>query len=85
LEYNQEIFKALDIFAFIDVGSVTFGEFDIHQIRTTTGVGLRLDIGNRTPIMVGWGIPLVKKDRHEGKWQKVFFSMGGQFYTTNGA
>ncbi len=79
LEYNQEIFKMLDIFAFFDVGSVTFGEFAINEIRPTTGIGVRLDIGNRTPIMVGWGIPLVKKDRHNGKWQKVFFSMGGQF------
>jgi outer membrane protein insertion porin family len=79
LEYNQEIFKMLDIFAFFDVGSVTFGEFDIDKIRYTTGIGARIDIGNRTPIMVGWGIPLVKKDRHDGKWQKVFFSMGGQF------
>ena len=79
LEYNQEIFRMLDIFTFVDVGSVTFGEFDMEKIRPTTGVGIRLDIGNRTPIMVGWGIPLVKKDRHDGKWQKVFFSMGGQF------
>jgi len=79
LEYNQEIFRMLDIFAFFDVGSVTFGEFDVTKIRPSTGVGIRIDIGNRTPIMVGWGIPLVKKDRHDGKWQKVFFSMGGQF------
>jgi outer membrane protein insertion porin family len=79
LEYNQEIFRMLDIFTFFDVGSVTFGEFDITKIRYTTGVGARIDIGNRTPIMVGWGIPLVKKDRNHRKWQKVFFSMGGQF------
>lgn len=79
LEYNQEIIRMLDIFAFFDVGSVTLGEFDLGQFRPTTGVGLRLDIGNRTPIMVGWGIPLVKKDRDDEKWQKVFFSMGGQF------
>jgi outer membrane protein insertion porin family len=79
LEYNQEIFKMLDVFAFFDVGSVNLGKFAINEIRPTTGIGVRIDIGNRTPIMVGWGIPLVKKDRHEGKWQKVFFSMGGQF------
>ena len=69
----------LDLFAFVDVGSVTFGEFDIDQVRPTVGVGVRIDIGNRTPIMVGTGIPLVKKDRTDEKWQKVFFSMGGQF------
>jgi outer membrane protein insertion porin family len=79
LEYNQEIFRVLDIFAFFDVGSLNFGEFDFEQFRPATGLGLRLDIGNRTPIMVGWGIPLVRQDRHDGKWQKVFFSMGGQF------
>ncbi len=79
LEYNQEIIRILDIFAFCDVGSVEFDAFAINHIRPTAGVGVRIDIGNRTPIMVGWGIPLVKKDRHNHKWQKVFFSMGGQF------
>lgn len=79
LEYNQEIFRMLDVFAFLDVGSLEFNEWTISHIRPATGVGIRLDIGNRTPIIVGYGIPLVKKDRHDGKWQKVFFSMGGQF------
>ena len=79
LEYNYELFRMLDLFAFVDVGSVTFGKVAINDIRPTTGVGIRLDIGNRTPIMVGWGIPLVREDRHNHKWQKVFFSMGGQF------
>lgn len=79
LEYNQEIFRMLDIFAFVDVGSVTSKEFTISKVRPTTGIGIRIDIGNRTPIMVGYGIPLVKKDRNDEKWQKVFFSMGGQF------
>lgn len=79
LEYNQEIFRMLDVFTFVDVGSVSFREFEVSKIRPTTGFGVRIDIGNRTPIIVGYGIPLVKKDRHDGKWQKVFFSMGGQF------
>lgn len=79
MEYNQEVISILDVFAFVDVGSVTFDSFAANHIRPTTGVGIRIDIGNRTPIMVGWGIPLVRKDRHDHKWQKVFFSMGGQF------
>jgi hypothetical protein len=34
--------------------------------------------------MVGFGIPLVEKDRHKdannvNRWQKFFFSMAGQF------
>ncbi len=79
LEYNQETIRILDLFAFVDVGSVTFDSFAANHIRPTTGVGVRVDIGRGAPIMVGWGIPLVKEDRHNGKWQKVFFSMGGQF------
>lgn len=78
-EYNQEIFRMLDVFAFVDVGSVEFAPFKIAQIRPTAGAGVRIDIGNRTPIIIGYGIPLVKKDRNSEKWQKVFFSMGGQF------
>lgn len=79
LEYNQETIRILDLFAFVDVGSVTFDAFAANHIRPTTGVGVRVDIGRGAPIMVGWGIPLVREDRHNGKWQKVFFSMGGQF------
>lgn len=79
LEYNQEVFRMLDVFAFFDVGSVSFDAFAANHIRPTTGLGIRIDLGNRAPIMVGWGIPLVQKDRHNHKWQKVFFSMGGQF------
>ena len=69
----------LDIFAFVDAGSLEFATFKLSHIRPSTGVGIRIDIGNRTPIVVGFGIPLAKKDRHDKKWQKVFFSMGGQF------
>lgn len=79
LELNQEILRMFDVFAFFDVGSVSFDAFAANHIRPTTGVGFRVDLGNRAPIMVGWGIPLVRKDRHNHKWQKVFFSMGGQF------
>ena len=79
LEYNYEVIRMLDLFAFFDVGSVSFDAFAANHIRPTTGIGGRIDLGNRAPIMVGWGIPLVEKDRHNHKWQRVFFSMGGQF------
>jgi outer membrane protein insertion porin family len=79
LEYNQEIVRILDAFAFVDVGSVSFNSFAVNHIRPTAGLGVRLDIGNQVPIMVGWGVPLVREDRHNHKWQKIFFSMGGQF------
>ncbi len=79
LEYNQVIFKMLDVFAFFDAGSLNFSEFTFHKARATTGGGLRFDIGNRTPIMIGWGHAFCHGDRAHGKTQKFFFSMGGQF------
>lgn len=93
LEYNHSLIRMLDVFTFLDVGCVEFDTFKLSQLRPSTGVGLRVDIGNRTPIILGYGYPLVKKDRidrkwvdadgthqkRESKWQKFFFSMGGQF------
>ncbi len=78
LEYNQEIFRMLDAFLFIDTGTVSKNQFDLHRFSATAGGGLRLDIGNRTPIMVGWGYIFKEKDREHRK-QPFFFSMGGTF------
>lgn len=79
LEYSYEIFSALDAFAFFDMGSISRQALAIRHWQPTMGLGARLDIGNRMPIMVGWGIPLKKRDRHSGNWDKFFFSMSGQF------
>ena len=89
LEYNQEIFRMLDLFTFVDVGSLNFDVFSFKNFRTTAGVGARLDIGNRLPIMVGWGYVFNEFDRngktfpdgteYPKKSQPWFFSMGGQF------
>lgn len=84
VEYNQEIFRMLDAFAFFDAGSVSASQLTVNQIRPTIGAGLRVDIGNKIPLMIGYGFPLVAEDRHStsttiNKWQKFFFSMAGQF------
>ncbi|MDP1608111.1 MAG: outer membrane protein assembly factor BamA [Chlamydiales bacterium] len=81
LEYNQEIIKILDAFIFYDIGSVTTKIFSAEKLRASVGGGLRLDIGNRTPIVVGWGYLLNSLDRKERnhKYQPFYFSMGGQF------
>jgi outer membrane protein insertion porin family len=77
-EYNQEIFRMLDVFAFCDVGSLSANILDLDKFRATAGGGLRIDLGNRAPIMIGWGYVFNDKDR-EDKKQPFFFSMGGQF------
>ncbi|MBN2480083.1 MAG: outer membrane protein assembly factor BamA [Parachlamydiales bacterium] len=79
IEYNQEIIRPLvDLFLFVDSGSVKFDEFKIGTLRTSVGAGLRLEIMNRVPITVGWGYPINPKKRSTDS-QSVFFYMGGQF------
>ena len=78
LEYNQEIFRMLDVFLFVDAGSLSAQVLTIDDFKATAGGGIRLDIGNRTPIMVGWGYAFDKHDRKH-RTQPFFFSMGGQF------
>jgi outer membrane protein insertion porin family len=81
LEYNQEVLKILDVFVFYDIGSITTKILSAEKMRASVGGGLRLDIGNRTPIVVGWGYLLNSLDRKERnhKYQPFYFSMGGQF------
>jgi len=78
VEYNQEIFRMLDVFLFVDAGSLSTQIFTINDFKATAGGGLRLDIGNRTPIMIGWGYVFSREDRKH-RAQPFFFSMGGQF------
>lgn len=76
-EYCQEIFKVLDAFAFFDAGSISFDRFSVARLRASYGVGIRLELMNRTPIMIGWGFPINPERKSDKK--KFFFSMGGQF------
>jgi outer membrane protein insertion porin family len=78
LEYNIELHRQLDFFLFLDSGSVSDQTFTVDHIRASTGAGVRVDMGNRVPIVIGWGYPLTKKHRSQDK-QPFFFSMGGQF------
>ncbi len=77
IEYAQEIFKQLDLFAFADAGSVRWGHFNLPKLRASCGVGARLEISYRMPITVGWGYAI--NPRYHDDRQPVFFSMGGQF------
>lgn len=77
LEYAQNIFKMLDAFVFFDAGSVSLSQFSVNTIRSSYGAGVRVDIGNRLPLMVGYGIPINPKYKEDE--QRFFFSMGGQF------
>lgn len=76
-EYLQEVFKFLDLFVFTDAGSVSLDRFTIDTLRLSYGVGARIEMLNRVPIIVGLGFPVNPDGTSEVK--KFFFSMGGQF------
>ena len=77
LEYLQEIFKILDAFVFADAGSVKLKTFEMAKYNMSWGFGIRLEVMNRMPIILGYGFPVNPADKKEV--QKFFFQMGGQF------
>lgn len=77
IEYNQTIFRMLDLFTFFDGGSVSTDRFNIPDFRTSWGFGARIEIGNRVPIMLGVGFPINPERKDDVK--NFFISMGGQF------
>jgi outer membrane protein insertion porin family len=77
IEYCQEIIRIFDIFIFADAGSISLQHFKFHRFNASYGAGVRLEIMNQMPLIIGYGVP-INADRPEDK-QKFFFSMGGQF------
>ncbi len=107
IEVLQKIIAPLDIFAFFDAGVVSERPFSFSEDRfrfsqltkgtspfkTTAGVGIRLNLGQPLPFVLGYGYPFnpdpmpvvvnekgepQKPDRNP-QIQNVFFSMSGQF------
>ncbi len=76
-EYKYNIIKPLDIFTFFDSGAVSIKKFKIGDMKMSTGVGARIDVGAGMPFVIGYGIPINEKDK--SKINKVFFSMSGSF------
>ena len=78
VEYSQEIFKLMDLFAFFDAGLISRKKFtmSLDKFQASVGVGARLELMNRTPIILGYGYPFNAK---KGEKETFFFSMGGQF------
>ena len=84
-EYLQNIIRPLDLFAFIDVGSISLNYWSMNDMVATYGIGARIDIGKRLPFVFGLGLPLglsksqYKQFKDEKRDQPFFFSMAGQF------
>lgn len=77
VEYLQEVVKMLDLFVFADAGAVSMSRFKIPQPRLSYGIGARIDLLGRMPLILGYGVPVNPK--FEEQVERFFFSMGGQF------
>lgn len=77
IEYLQEILKVLDLFLFVDAGSLSLQPFHVGVFRMSWGFGARIELMNHVPVILGMGFPANPKDVSEV--QKFYFSMGGQF------
>lgn len=77
IEYLQEVFKFLDLFVFIDAGSVSLKRFEFGTYRMSYGFGARVDVMGKLPLILGLGFPVNPQNKHQVR--KFFFSMGGQF------
>ena len=74
----------IDLFTFLDAGSVRLEEFSIRDLVATLGFGTRIEVMKNTPMMFGVGWPI-----HTGQTitngqvidlaQRFFFAMGTNF------
>lgn len=95
VEYLHEVHRLIDLFMFADAGCVSRRHFSLKHWNLSWGVGTRLEIINRMPVILGYGFAInpdhirePKKDedgkeakhRHTRTNAKGFWiQMGGQF------
>ena len=77
LECSQELHKMVDLFIFIDAGSISNSRLKIGQINGSYGIGLRLDLMQRLPLTGGLCLPINPK--YKDDFNNYFFSMTGIF------
>jgi outer membrane protein insertion porin family len=78
-EVAVKVAKPIDLFAFVDGGSISSQRWQIGQFVPTGGAGVRLDIGRGAPVTVGIGFPMRKDGGINRISETVFFSMGTAF------
>ena len=69
----------VDAFVFADAGSISLNKLGIAELRMSVGGGLRVELINRVPVTLGYGIPLNVRRADKGDVQHFYISMGGQF------
>jgi outer membrane protein insertion porin family len=78
-EVAVKVAKPIDLFAFVDGGSISLKRWQIGQFVPTGGFGVRLDIGRGAPVTVGVGFPIRGDGSIKQVSETLFFSMGTAF------
>ncbi|MFN0065715.1 MAG: BamA/TamA family outer membrane protein, partial [Chlamydiales bacterium] len=83
LQYTLWKCPFIDLFCFVDGGTVNLEEFTIQNLNTAVGFGTRIEVMKNTPMMFGLGWPIHPTEIVNGQKvnnaQRFFFSMGGTF------
>lgn len=77
VEYLHEINSLLDVFGFIDAGSISLQKFHLSKVYMSYGFGIRLEVLPNIPLTLGVGFPVNPDQKNQVK--KQFFSLGMQF------
>lgn len=70
----------IDGFVFVDAGTVSDRAYKLDSTWVSTyGFGVRIDVAERIPLILGLGYPLHKPKDGRLDTQKFFFALGGTF------
>ncbi|MCH9616852.1 MAG: Outer membrane protein assembly factor BamA [Chlamydiia bacterium] len=82
-ELLQKVLPVLDVFTFFDAGAINESAFRVGKIYMSTGVGIRVNMGQTLPFVFGWGYPINPdewtKSENNPQEQRFFWSMAGRF------
>jgi len=76
-ELSLSVIPGVDLFTFVDAGSLSIGRFEVDTLRASTGVGARITALSTLPLMLGWGYAI--NPESENDRQAFFISMNGNF------
>jgi outer membrane protein insertion porin family len=76
-EYQHKLFEKFYGFAFFDSGCISQKAFTISTLRSTYGIGVRIEVMPNTPVVLGYGWPVNPSDHSAIK--NFFISFGGRF------
>ncbi len=76
-EYSYHIMERIDGFIFVDAGAISQTAYKIGSVKLSYGLGVRVEIIQNTPIILGFGWPI--NANSDSDVQRFFISFGGRF------